>query len=441
MYLSLNILNNQKTSLTTIGEWLMEFTPFVGIDKGLILDISGMKRLHKSLHALGVKIETFLVQKGLSAKIGIAPTVVAAQSLASGSNKSIVVIECRESIPEQVGFLPISALLFTNDLNLQFNLFGIKTIADLIKIPREALLNRFPISVINKIEELLGERPTPLKYLSLTKLFYEELYFEDELYSVNQLSKVITKLTLKIKGNLRKSGLAARHFIAFLKGRDMKCTFLPFTLQANHPDSNKVSNIITTLIERVRPDFSVTSINVRAYDTYTFRPFQLALTRNNKSVSPEERLTLIDLLIARLGSGRVQRLTLQDSHIPEILSSYTSVLSEVQRNKKVKINHLQKPNFLLHSPVKVSKCSKGISGFKFQWRGGEYEIQRKDLNYPENVSIPWWNLLNKTHTSLLHIATNTRSYFCAKPCTITKGGHLWIYRESLSKEWFVHGYF
>ncbi|KRO91905.1 MAG: hypothetical protein ABS24_05905 [SAR92 bacterium BACL26 MAG-121220-bin70] len=140
----------------------------------------------------------------------------------------------------------------------------------------------------------------------------------------------------------------------------------------------------------------------------SFDLFDDQITLDNQSSE------LIDNLYARLGVEALSQPSMSEEHLPENAGSIGPP------NRSAKTNYstskAPQPLWLLTEPTRIQQRNKQL-----YWRQ-----PLTIISGPERLCGNWWQ------------SEQQRDYYLA--CD-SKGARYWVFRESMSKQWFVHGLF
>ena len=151
---------------------------------------------------------------------------------------------------------------------------------------------------------------------------------------------------------------------------------------------------------------------------------------------------LIDRLMARFGSERVQRLMPQDTHIPELASLPLPANTQPDTHKNLPHDFGQdsrisvRPIRLFERPEPIEAIAQVPDGppVQFKWRRVTHDVAYAEG--PESIAMQWW----RDDQGLVV----TRDYFRVES---RQGARVWLYREGIYQDidhpphWFLHGIF
>ncbi len=191
-----------------------EVTPLVeplSIDEAF-LDVTGCRRLFGPAEGIGRRLKQRIRDEvGLTASVGLAPNKFLAK-LASDLEKPdgfVVIPAGRER--EILAPLPVSRLWGVGRVAEQHLAeLGIRTVADLLAHPRQALLARFGDHGRHLLELAVGHDERPVVPVHEARSIGNETTFAEDIADREHLQAVLDGLADKVARRLRSHGLVAR---------------------------------------------------------------------------------------------------------------------------------------------------------------------------------------------------------------------------------------
>ncbi len=150
-------------TLRRLAIWAMRFSPLVEPDPPhmLLLDITGCARLFGGELNIARLAVDGLSRRGFFARAAIADTLGAAWALAFAGGESLVLVPPGHT-PAHLAPLPPAALRIDPPTVERLEAAGLRTIGDLLMIPRSLLPARFGAGLVRRLEQALGERVEPV---------------------------------------------------------------------------------------------------------------------------------------------------------------------------------------------------------------------------------------------------------------------------------------
>ena len=315
---------------------------------------------------------------------------------------------------------------------------GIKTIYDVLALPRSSLGIRFGAPLLKRINQLLGyeeEVRAPLfpppSYIASREFDIPLTRHESIVHaSLTILEEVVTQLT--------QSKRAAKNFLISMESLQMdnSITLLKkeVSLYAAQSGFTHIQSILSPVLESIKTPQGIQKITISATITERSKEKQERITTtSDKEETAENAHALCNSLLAALGTTRVTKAHFRPSHVPERSFGYRSIKKEDRSPEP----HLEesfvkenRPPYFLDIPEQVEVISMlpDKPPSRMTWDGLELKII-KGLG-PERIANEWWR--EELDTSLI----KERDYFRIQDET---GRWLWIFRNKRTMQWFVQG--
>jgi protein ImuB len=429
------------------------FTPQVSIEPpdGLLLEIKSSITLFGGLRTLcrqlrdACRADPVLAQIRAEPHFTLAPTALAALVAArSGARCFITDVNV---LPARLKPLPLAALRWPGEQNARLAAMGVRTLGELMRLPRAGFAKRFGVALLTDLDRLLGRRADPRRRLVRRERYRGRCDLDHEITDHERILQALSPLLSELELFLRERqrGITAllcrfHHY----RAEPTRCV-----LRLAAPEAN-AGRLLALLRERL----AVLALPepVRRCDLRSGALVEHAL--NSKPLwSPGERghapagemPALVEHLRARLGADAVYGLERVPEHRPEHAwrakkgtdlfrkkgtdlfiddaSGERSMPSSINRSVPFFLNRSvpfspRRPPWLLHEPQQL-ESQRGRPRHH-----GPLEL----LAGPERIESGWWDG-----------ADVQRDYYVASDAG---GARLWIYREcTRQKRWFLHGLF
>jgi len=406
------------------------FTPQVSIEPpdGLLLEIKPSIALFGGLRALcrqlrdACRADPVLAQIQLQPRFTLAPTALAALAAARAGARCFITDP--NVLPARLKPLPLATLRWPEEENARLLGMGVRTLGELMRLPRAGFAKRFGVERLADVDRLLGRRADPRRRLVRRERYRGRLDLDHEIEDHERILEALRPLLDELEQFLRtrQRGITA-----------LQCRFHHYraaptfcTLRLAHPEANagrlqallreRLANLV--LPEPVRRcELRGGALSERPL---TSSPLWPAGERGHAPAG--EMPALIEHLRARLGVGAVYGITQVSEHRPE----HAQAAAEPALAHGSKLPHgvlssyapFRRPLWLLHAPQELDS-QRGRPR-----HGGELKL----LAGPERIESGWWDG-----------ADVQRDYYIASN---THGARFWIYREcNASRRWFLHGIF
>lgn len=416
----------ETAALEALSLWALQFTADVApMPQGLLLETGGSARLFGSLPALVERIAAGLDAQGYAATLASAPTPAGARMLArSGFTSHLSTpAELRAILPR----LPAPSLDSAAGFAATFETLGLKTVADLLALPRDGLTRRFGAQLVDELDRAFGHRPDPLATLVAPESFASTITLPAPVESAALLGFACRRAFTQLEGYLRAGKRAVdRIDLRLYRERDSRHAgpeqHLSLSFFEPTASSERFMRILaehlnrTTLagrIERIRVEAAALPLSVESTRSLLPEP-----ARASQGVG-----ALLERLEARLGRECLSGATMVADHRP----ARAGVLHTLDPREATAGAPRHAPRESARGPrpvwlVEPPRALQEIDGKPHH--DGPLTL----VTGPECIESGWWDC-----------GGMTRDYFIARTAD---NALLWIFRERhLPAGWFLQGYF
>jgi protein ImuB len=428
--------------LESVADWCDRYTPLVGLDApdGLMLDISGCAHLFGGEAALCRDLVCRLDVQGLQARAAVADTVGCAWGVARYGVSHIVPNgQARAALLP----LPLAALRLAPETADALAQVGLKSIADVIGLPRAPLAARFGEVLVRRIDQALGREDEPISPRLPVPAYVTEQRFAEPIALERDVLGSIVHLAQALAHALERRGEGARLLQAVLFRTDGKVRRIEVGTAEPLRDGARLARLFVDRLaaagDACDPGFGFDVVRLSVLVAARLDPAQAEFGAPDRT---GDLAHLIDRLGARFGLRRVTRLLPQDTHIPEfaVLSVPAHAVGVIDQRPRETAEQDSlaptRPIRLFTQPERIEAIAEVPDGppVRFRWRRVLHEVAHAEG--PERIAMEWWRD-EKGHAL-------TRDYFRVES---TQGMRVWLYREGLygretaQPRWFLHGLF
>jgi protein ImuB len=219
------LLHDPAADLATLRELAracQRFTPRVSLEEApqpaaLFLDIAGCGHLYGGEERLQAEAAADLQARRYHPRLGIADTLGAAWALArygrpegrrppraarGRSPAPRPQLSLLAAIDPQLSPLPVAALRLPEEVLRKLHRLGLTTIGHVLDLPRATLPSRFGNALLERVDQLLGNRPevtTPVRPLEPVRA---EWSFDDPVDDLNLLAEALRRLLAQVAADL-----------------------------------------------------------------------------------------------------------------------------------------------------------------------------------------------------------------------------------------------
>jgi protein ImuB len=396
--------------LDRLGRWALQFTPVVSLEPpgAVLAEVRGSLDLFGGAMALVRRALAGLSANGLSASLALAPTPRAALWLARA--ELAMTVTRLDALPGVAARLPLACLQWPEDTVATLAGLGIRSVADLLRLPRAGFAARFGPQLLDELDEGLGRRPAPRRRHVVPERFDERLELPAAADSVFLLQPSLGRLLARLEAFLRARASGIRALRVDLLHRRGMPTRLSLSLARMAGDAAALRELLGERLGRCRLDEPVVALRLRSGRVLPLLVRDAGLFERGRSADPEATARLLDLLRARLGHDAVFSVLQVAEHRPE--RAFRIAEPGVAAGLPVPwlAARPARPLWMLAEPQPLDG-----------WEGAI-------LTGPERIESGWWDGHDVR-----------RDYYVA----LSRAGvRLWIFRERPPGQgWFLHGIF
>lgn len=438
-----------QAALERLALWCVRYSPWVACypPDGLCLDMTGGAHLFGGEVVLIQTLHNQLARMGLASRIAIARTIGASWALARHGTDRLTVAPDRNTATA-LAPLPISALRITMQQAERLERVGLKTIGALIGKPRAPLAARYGMTLVNRLDQALGQKAETLSPIAAPPDYRTYLQFPDPLLLLDQVRQALIELAKPLCQTLRADGVGARAFTLSLYRVDGHVRALPLRTGNLCQNTDHLCRLFGEALNRLQEDydagFGIEHIVLNAFATEAVQHRQPRLDDGPATGDAAAFRLLLDRYGNRLGFENILRPHPQHSHIPERAEQWCPLSHDARKPECWRnfVHNLQggdfpgRPIILLPRPEPVAAIAAVPDGppLRFEWRRLEHRV--KIAEGPERIAPEWWGRPRAQ-------AALTRDYFRIED---SQGYRFWLFRLGLyergeTPRWFLHGIF
>ena len=357
------------------------------------MEIKGSLRYFQGIKNFLEKIQAGLAHLGFEATLASAPTARAALWRAAGGGAEL------EELPVSVIGLEADALELLAGL-------GVRTIGELMRLPRAGLARRFGPGLVEQIDYALGRSCEPREFFVPPERFAQQLELPAQVTEAGSALFAARRLLAQLEGFLAARQAGVRSFRLVLLHPDAVPTEVNVGLASASRGAEHFTRLLLERLQRTALPAPIEAVRLEAANLE-----DLAERSRDFFSGPGEGgeawLRLIERLQARLGHAAVHGLGLHSDHRPERAFRFVALENKEPEEKQTNPPG-PRPLWLLEAPRRL----------------GEDDFVL--LAGPERIESGWWDGEEAR-----------RDYFIART---GEGSLAWIYRER-EGSWLVHGFF
>ncbi len=388
--------------LPRLAAWCYQYSSQVCIapqHNGLLLEVAASQSLFGNAEVLTERIRTELNELGYQPHPGIAPTPEAAHLAARHGLHIRNISDIRKSIAT----LDVDSLSLPAAQIQALQKTGLRTIAEVLRLPRKALARRLGPSVSDYLDRLLGQRPDPCKTFRPPDSFSAGMDIPETAHTQGLIFP-LKRLVQELCGVLRARDRGIQVLEIQLQLNE-GTESINLTLQQATRSESHLMMLLRERLERLQLPCPVSHIHIGAAYFLPCVVIQRDLLAEVHPSSLDTDNHVIERLQARLGADAIKGLNCHQDHRPE----HSWSLRELDE-PAVYADRPRRPLWLLPEP---KRC-----------RIDQYRL----LAGPERIESGWWDGKDCR-----------RDYFVARN---TDGSTLWVFQEYKPHPgWYLHGLF
>ena len=419
--------------LEALACWAGRFTSEICLSPptALLLEVQGSLRLFGGLEALLAQLRVGIAAQGHLACIALAPTPRAALWLAAGNDGAEVpCCDSLETMRERLAGLPLQTLQLPPAQERRVAGFGVRSVGDLLRLPRAGLVRRLGAGFGTQFAQALGELPDPQPRFRFPETFRAHLELAARVDDAARLLFAARRLVAMLCGWLAARGSGVRACCLLLEHETKATSTIELVFSAVTRDAERIVRVLRERLERLVLESPVEAIAMLAEAPEVLPGREGSLFAGvggvggvggvswglGAAAAAENVAQLVERLQARLGSESVHGLSALAEYRPEDAS------------RLVPPGHGQeshvagpRPTWLLPRPKPLPE----INGRP--QHSGPLTL----LAGPERIESGWWDAEEPGATGDIR-----RDYFVALS---SRHEWLWVYRSPGG--WFLHGFF
>lgn len=428
--------------LEQLARWCGRFSPWTAVASGapaLWLDVTGVAGLFGGEAGLLAAIAAGLSGLGVTSRLALADAPGAAHALAWFHRAAPAgLIAPPGGHRALIAPLPVEALRIPDQTAAGLRALGLRTIADVARLPAAGLARRFGRSLVEALEQAQGLRPEPITPLAPVAPRRARLRLAEPILTLGGLEAAMRRAVREVCAVLAREGEGARRLELLFYRVDG--AVLALGAGAAHPlaDPDRWFRLLRERLakeeERLDLAFGVDLVEARAGELARLEPEVRPLDREAAAAlaSADGAVALADTLTARLGVERVQRLRPVESHWPERAQAFMPASTPAAGRAAARLPGAQRPPLLLPRPEPASALAELPDGPPRQltWRRRAWRIARAEG--PERILPEWWRADPRAAL---------RDYYALET---EEGQRLWVFRAGAfggepAPVWFVQG--
>ncbi|GGY36733.1 nucleotidyltransferase [Parvularcula lutaonensis] len=412
----------EERLLTALHRWAHRFTPFVAVERpdALVLDISGCAHIFGGEEAMLLEVRQQAEDLGFDSRAALADTKGAARALARFSGHEAQIAPAGKTW-EMLQRLPVAAL---GQDSRHLRRLGLKTLADVARLPGAELTKRFGADLGRKLEEALGRSATPVAPTEAKKRYSARLSFPEPIGFTDDVTAGVEKIVTALCEKLEKDGRGTTALELIVQKADSSSESYTIGMARPTIDRAAIMRQWSPVIGRLDAGFGIDVLRIIVRGHGPLEVKQSGMGEVTKKGSIDD---LIGTLGNRLGFDRVTKPLPAESHLPGFNEARVPAIAQPRPGQW---SRPSAPGPLRLFPGQpVEPLAPGRPPERFRWRGKAFKLKRSDG--PRRVLPEWWHDDPRRHEA--------RDYWRVETAS---GERLWLGADpepGAKRKWSVYG--
>jgi protein ImuB len=413
---------NPEALLERLATRAQRFTPRVSLapPDGLLLEVKGSLHLFNGVEGLCLALSNECLLLGLKATMSVSPTPLSALVTAR-AGKTLVVLSLQQLVG-RLATIPVTALRWPEESIERLAHMGVRTIGEVLRLPRAGFARRFGTEHLSTLDRLVGRAADLRDRFHARERFRRKRDLTYELESHDGIVSALEPLFKELGEFLLARQCGVLLLECRLRHRHAPTSSCVLRLAAPSFDAERLRELLSERLNALVLPEPVRSCELRsgALVRSVFTSSSIWQPGEHGGNTGTEAPELIEYLRARLGPEAVYGLKVLQGHRPENAWGVTE-----PRAREGAAPHppspwpvFRRPQWLLPSPKRLRERD-GLPRHR-----GPLRL----VSDPERIETGWWDG-----------GEIARDYYVA---LTMHGVRLWIFRErDEPHRWFLHGVF
>ncbi len=409
------------------------FSPLVGLEEesspeSLLFDVTGCTHLWDGEDRFIQAVQEYWTGRGYHTQLALAGSVGAAWALAHTAKVTVVAVGDETAV---LSGLPAALLRLPSTTLERLEALGLRTIRDVLQLPRETLSSRFDMILPQRLDQALGRRPElfiPERLREPLTAFREwDVPLEDRL----TLALICRQMLQALLSSAHHPGAGFQELEGELQTETGAVTLVVRLVRPSR-DEGHLAQLVELQLERCTWSGGVVAIRWTVIQLgYLPEVEHNWFASDVESDASRQAVDLVDRLSSRLGDDAVLRVEALPDAQPEHATQ--RIPWTKPRPAKIDVYSLTpeqargRPFRLLGVPQAIAVVSVIPDGppIRMTWRQENHRV----IRYwgPERIATGWWRAQDVQ-----------RDYYRIE---WEDGTHAWIFRDLRGGRWFLHGFF
>lgn len=318
--------------------------------------------------------------------------------------------------------LPVAALRLPPATCTRLQRLGIRTVADLVALPRASLARRFGAGVLWRLDQALGDIPEPITPLPPPAPFAFRMTLPEPIGLLKDVEAGLDRLLVRLCARLEARGMGARRLVFTARRVDQASVQAELRLARPMRDAPRMAALFARGLEELEAGYGIDQIRLEAME---LEALPLRQITSHRAAQGDDLADVITKLGNRIGLENITRFLPADSHLPE--KSFSVVPAAYSKASSSWASPAPRP-MLIFPPESIAGHSPEPPT-RFRWRRLRFRVGH--AIGPERIAPEWWFDHPEWHSGV-------RDYWRV---FTHEGRRLWLFFTPQAPGWFVAGEF
>ena len=318
--------------------------------------------------------------------------------------------------------LPVAALRLDPTTCIRLQRLGIRTVADLMALPRASLTRRFGAEVLLRLDQALGAIPEPIAPLPPAAPFAFRMTLPEPIGLFKDVEAGLIRLLARLCARLEATEKGARRLVFTARRVDQASVQAELRLARPMRDAPRMAQLFSRGLETLDSGYGIDLIRLEAVE---LEALPLRQVSAHSATRQDDLADVITKLGNRIGLDNITRFLPADSHLPE--KSFSVVAAAYSKAEGSWANPAPRP-MLIFTPESIAGQGPQPPT-RFRWRRLWFHVARGIG--PERITPEWWF----DHPEW---RSGVRDYWRV---LTHEGRRLWLFFTPQNPGWFVAGEF
>jgi protein ImuB len=304
--------------LESLADFAQTLTPIVVLrpGEGLLLEVRGSLKYFSGLAAIRERLTAELTRRGWTCRLATAPTPLAASWLVRCESVDIV---DEGVLAGAIGRLPLAATAWPEEVQLMLGQMGLASIADCMRLPRAGFARRVGRARLDDLDRALGRKPDFREACAAPQTLCRVVEFADETIDRAAFVDALSGIVASFEQTLRLRQMQLREITLEFRHLRLEATRTRIRFVDPVHERKRILDPLLARIERLglrEPAIALSLSTSRLLPLEAHAPGLLPLS-NAQAARAVPEYALVECLRGRFGTRQVHGIDWVAEHRPE----------------------------------------------------------------------------------------------------------------------------